>query len=236
MCAKILHSDTPCETNRRRLKDWRIRSELLNFVWKKKKERGAHRRSWKRSQSGGGIGSGASSQGSSMRLPRTCSSPRPPTSCFSPSFQTSQIFLHANPASISSSLHDVIHLQSSLVTKRVHCEAWTPPRPASHSQGSSTQNPIHPENTFRVWVMVQIVVVGASNSRQQGMTTESHHRRFIHRPVRHKWCHLATYPSINRTPHHRRRRFNPLEHLHPWAERQALQMRFEGLQACTEFF
>ena len=26
------------------------------------------------------------------------------------------------------------------------------------------------------------------------------------------------------------------EHLHPWAERQALEMRFEGLQACIEFF
>ena len=26
------------------------------------------------------------------------------------------------------------------------------------------------------------------------------------------------------------------EHLHPWAERQALEMRFEGLQACTKFF
>ena len=27
-----------------------------------------------------------------------------------------------------------------------------------------------------------------------------------------------------------------LEHLHPWAERQALEMRFEGLQACIKFF
>ena len=27
-----------------------------------------------------------------------------------------------------------------------------------------------------------------------------------------------------------------LEHLHPWAARQALEMRFEGLQACTKFF
>ena len=27
-----------------------------------------------------------------------------------------------------------------------------------------------------------------------------------------------------------------LEYLHPWAERQALEMRFEGLQACTKFF
>lgn len=36
MCAKILHSDTPCETNRRRLKDWRIRSELVKFVWEER--------------------------------------------------------------------------------------------------------------------------------------------------------------------------------------------------------
>ena len=27
-----------------------------------------------------------------------------------------------------------------------------------------------------------------------------------------------------------------LEHLHPWAERQALDVRFEGLQSCTKFF
>ena len=27
-----------------------------------------------------------------------------------------------------------------------------------------------------------------------------------------------------------------LEHLHPWAEWQALEMRFEGLQACINFF
>jgi hypothetical protein len=27
-----------------------------------------------------------------------------------------------------------------------------------------------------------------------------------------------------------------LEHLHPWAERQNLEMCFEGLQACTKFF
>ena len=27
-----------------------------------------------------------------------------------------------------------------------------------------------------------------------------------------------------------------LEHLHPWTERHALEMRFEGLQACTKIF
>ena len=29
---------------------------------------------------------------------------------------------------------------------------------------------------------------------------------------------------------------HPLEHLHPWAKRQALEMRFEGIQECTNFF
>ena len=84
----------------------------------------------------------------------------------------------------------------------------------------------------RVGVEFVDVVVVATTARERARGHEAERQSETRRTERGRRVngHQVFVRSFNSVP------LGHLEHLHAWAERQALEVRFEGLQACTKFF